>query len=75
MSTWKVRGAAPRESRHIEVPVMKRRELPEGAVIHHLRGGVTPCGMPGMPHSWPATHFWSVDWSEVTCGSCKAVRS
>jgi hypothetical protein len=42
----------------------------EGPAIHHLHGGVTPCGMPGVPSDWPEGHRWSDWWGDVTCLQC-----
>lgn len=42
-------------------------------VVHLLKGGLTPCGMPALPSQWPEGHTWTDDPNspELTCPWCK----
>lgn len=49
----------------------KLRELaPAPPIVHYMRHGVTPCGMPWPPGGWPATQTWSSLWKDVDCPAC-----
>jgi hypothetical protein len=47
---------------------------PPEQIVHHLRHGVAPCGIRGVPADWPVGNVWSARWFEVTCPRCLELR-
>jgi hypothetical protein len=42
--------------------------------VHLMHFGQTACLLNGPAKDWPAGHFWSVEWKDVTCPACLAGR-